>query len=247
MTTLPVVDLSITPPSSEPSFFAHLADGGGWTTQIILVNPTAAPIRGVLGFLARWPAVPSHHRRSNGRAVSIHDSRRQRAGTRNAWARRGDSKRFGARDPGGGGDDPPPAGIAVFSLTQGGITVTEAGVPASRVGASFRVFAEASGDANAPGSIQTGLAISNPSLTPAVVNLELSSFDGTGTSATRRGTVTIPAAGHFAAFLTEIPGFEDLTGFSKGMLHVTTEAAPGITVAAFAAGITKEATSSFPH
>jgi N-acetylneuraminic acid mutarotase len=39
ITTLPVVDLAVAP-VNETVLFPHFSDGGGWTTQILLVNPT---------------------------------------------------------------------------------------------------------------------------------------------------------------------------------------------------------------
>ena len=42
MTTLPVAQLAV--PTTGTLYFPHFAAGGGWTTQVILVNPTHAPI-----------------------------------------------------------------------------------------------------------------------------------------------------------------------------------------------------------
>jgi hypothetical protein len=49
MTTLPVA--SLTPAVVDTIYFPHFADGGGWTTQVILVNPTDAAISGAVQFL----------------------------------------------------------------------------------------------------------------------------------------------------------------------------------------------------
>src|SRR5205807_2820413 len=49
ITTLPVSSLSAIP-SSNVAFFPHFADGGGWTTQVVLVNPTDAPLAGSVQF-----------------------------------------------------------------------------------------------------------------------------------------------------------------------------------------------------
>src|SRR5215813_12955653 len=49
LTTLPVTDLSAAP-STAPIIFPHFAAGGGWTTQIVLVNPTDVPLTGGLEF-----------------------------------------------------------------------------------------------------------------------------------------------------------------------------------------------------
>src|SRR5207248_1477398 len=52
-----------------------------------------------------------------------------------------------------------PSGLAIFSFRNGGITVTQAGVPAVPAGTAFRLYSEAAGTAPLPGSIQTGLAV----------------------------------------------------------------------------------------
>ena len=49
VTTLPVAPLSSA--SEETVYFPHFAAGGGWVTQVILVNPTDSTITGTVGFL----------------------------------------------------------------------------------------------------------------------------------------------------------------------------------------------------
>ncbi len=48
ITTMPVADLASV--SSASTVFPHFADGGGWTTQVVLVNPSDTAISGVLRF-----------------------------------------------------------------------------------------------------------------------------------------------------------------------------------------------------
>src|SRR5207248_3070756 len=50
LTTLPVVDLSSSSASTAPGVFPHFADGAGWTTTILMVNPTDSAISGALQF-----------------------------------------------------------------------------------------------------------------------------------------------------------------------------------------------------
>ncbi len=45
MSTLPVIDTTA-PPGSGTVVVPHFADGGGWVTQILLVNPTDNPMTG---------------------------------------------------------------------------------------------------------------------------------------------------------------------------------------------------------
>src|SRR5262249_43182239 len=49
LTTLPVADL-LAAPSTAPVVFPYFAAGAGWTTQIVLVNPTDATLTGGLEF-----------------------------------------------------------------------------------------------------------------------------------------------------------------------------------------------------
>ena len=49
MTTLPVASLAST--TSDTVYFPHFADGNGWVTQVVLVNPTDRTITGTVGFL----------------------------------------------------------------------------------------------------------------------------------------------------------------------------------------------------
>jgi len=49
LTTLPVADPDLL--SSATAFFPHYADGGGWKTQFVLVNPIDEPMTGILKFV----------------------------------------------------------------------------------------------------------------------------------------------------------------------------------------------------
>ena len=50
MTTLPVAPITV--PTTDAVYFPHFAAGGGWTTQVILVNPTHALISGNVQFIS---------------------------------------------------------------------------------------------------------------------------------------------------------------------------------------------------
>ena len=52
ITTLPITDLSAPAPGGV-IYLPHYADGGGWATQIVLVNPTDAPITGTVQFFTQ--------------------------------------------------------------------------------------------------------------------------------------------------------------------------------------------------
>ena len=68
------------------------------------------------------------------------------------------------------------------------------------------------------GSIQTGLAITNPGTSSANINFALNRLDGTATGLT--GNLTVPGNGQTALFLNEIPGFASVPGPFKGVLRM---------------------------
>jgi hypothetical protein len=212
ITTLPVVDLSAAP-TSGTVVFPHFADGGGWTTQVVLVNATDNPLSGSLQFVAQsgqnlgsassYTIAPrgSFTLPTSGTASTV------QVGSVLVTPSAGSSA---------------PSGVAVFSLRNNGITVTESGVPAiTSVGTAFRLYAESSGFfANATiGSFQTGLAVVNLSSNAATVNFDLTNLNGTSASPT--GSISLPANGQAATFLDQIPGLATLPNPFEGVLRVS--------------------------
>src|SRR5262245_3927474 len=117
--------------------------------------------------------------------------------------------------------DAAPSGLVVFAFQSNGVRVPEAGVPALPSSSAFRMYAETAGnfDAQQPVSIQTGIAISNPSASNVTINFELTRLDGTSTGVS--GTAIVPATGQVATFLNQIPGFGALPNPFQGILRVT--------------------------
>ncbi len=224
MTTLPVAPLS--PPAGGTFYFPHFTDGGGWTTQVILVNPTDAPIAGNVQFFGSGSeteaADPATLTLADGRTGSEFTySIAPRSATRLETANpAGSTQQSGSvrvvADPG----SPVPSGVSVFAYERGGITVSEAGVPASTAGAAFRVYVEASGTPEQPHSVRSGIALTNTSGAPVTVLLELTDLDGTATGLPE--SLTIPASGHIARFIDEF--FPALTTPFSGILRVTSTA-----------------------
>ena len=112
-----------------------------------------------------------------------------------------------------------PFGLGIFSFIAGGITVSEAGVPALPEGSAFRVYAEASGTPGAIGSIRSGLAITNTSGSTNTVTMELTDLDGATVAAPE--ILSIPPSGQDARFLDE---FFTLPASFSGVLRVTSTA-----------------------
>ena len=219
ITTLPVAPLS--PASEETVYIPHFAAGGGWATQVILVNPTDSTITGTVGFLepgsgtiAASPVILTLDDGSTGSDFdySIPPRSSQRFTTSNPLGRV--SSGSVRATPIGG--TAAPSGLVIFSFASGGKTISEAGVPALPKGSAFRVYVEASGMPGQAGSIRSGLAITNAAATPSTVTLEVTHLDGS--LAVPATTLALPPAGQIARFLDEIISLPD--NFS-GVLRVT--------------------------
>ena len=229
MTTLPITPL-LAPPSpfsTTPTgtvYFPQFADGNGWATQVILVNPTDRMITGTLGFLGPGSdtaaAAPTILTLDDGRTGSDFD---YSIAPRSA-------QRFTTSNPPGGlavgsvratpeGGNAAPAGLVVFSFAPGEKTLSEAGVPALPKGSAFRVYVEAFGMPGQASSIRSGLAIANTEITANTVTLELTHLDGS--LAVPPTTLALPPSGQIARFLDEIFSLPD--DFS-GVVRVTSTA-----------------------
>ena len=225
MTTLPVTPLGQRGLYSG-NMIPHFASGGGWTTQIVLLNPTDTELDGQVSFIDQsgLPDVIGSESGSN-------SSFSYRVAPRSSWRLR--TSNTGALHVGSvrlsssvdGADIP--IGFLIFSFQTAGVRVSESGVPPVRPAAVSRMFVEASGQFNSgqPGSLQTGIAISNADSTiPVHVSLDLTTLDGTPRGLT--GSLDIPAGGQTAKFLTQIPGFESLPTQFQGVLRISSPGSP---------------------
>ena len=231
ITTLRVAGLS---PVSASLIIPHFADGGGWTTQLALVNPTDEPLSGFVEFLGQdQPAEPGQpvtltvDGQTASRftwSIAPRSSRQLKTsgaspGTRTGWVLITPATNSKA-----------PSGLGIFSFRDRGVTVTEAGVAAMSSAAAFRVYSETSGNlaVGEPDSIRTGIAVANPSDSPVMVTFELADERNPGTPIL--STSSIPPRGHIAMFLEQIFGFQRLRIPFKGLVRISTNAASGISV-----------------
>ena len=205
MTTLPVAPLS--PAASDTVYFPHFADGGGWATELVLVNPTDLTIAGTVGFLgpgsdttAGAPVVLTLDDGSAGAEFDYTIAPRsfRRFTTSN---RLGEVKSGSVRATPDAGSAAP-SGLVIFSYATAEKTLAEAGVPVSPEGTAFRVPVDAFGTPNQPGSIRTGLAVANTADVFNTVTLEVTRRDGT--LAASPTTLTLPPSGQAARMLDEI-------------------------------------------
>jgi len=228
ITTLPVLDTSA-PAGVGTAVLPHFADGGGitgsgWTTSVILINPTDSAMSGTVQFLDGTGASTeltvagttsdtfsySLPRRSSFKLVT--------AGGVGPTIRSGSV--WISPFPGNG----TPTSLALFSYKPEVFTISEAGVP-SNAGTAFRMYAETS-SSGAAGSIQTGIAVTNSSGSAASVTFELFKLDGTS-ALLAPVSISVPGAGQNAKFLNEI--FPTLASPFRGVLRTTTNS-PGIAV-----------------
>jgi len=225
MTTLPVADVAAS--SAAATSISHVVDGGGWTTEVLLVNSTDTAETGTLRFLS-----------SSGQAMTVSaDGQSNNQFSYSVPAR--SSRRFrtsGSSAPTAIGwvevnpatNSRTPSAAAVLIEKTSGITVSETTIQSSSATNAARVYAEASGNfgSREARSIQTGVAISNAAGTSVSATLELTNLDGTVLAAT---TLSIPARGQAGLLLGDIPGLKLSAPFT-GILWVSTPTGSALAV-----------------
>jgi len=218
MSTLPVIDTSVAA-GTGTVVLPHFADGGGWVTQILLVNPSDAAMTGTIQFT-----------NDSGSPVTVGTTTTysvpRRSSQKVATPGTAASTTAGAVRivPAGGGAVP--TALVVFSYKPLGVVVAEAGVP-TLSGTAFRTYVESSGADGQPGNIQSGIAVANNGAAAASVTFEVTNLDGSTTGLPGPVTVSVPASGHTARFLAQI--FPTVPNPFKGVLRISTTAA-GISV-----------------
>ena len=205
--TLPVVDLT-TAAGVDSVVFPHLAAGGGYTTQLLLVNETDGAIQGTVR-LKQSDGTPLVVRLGS-QNVSSFAYFLPPAGVSRVElgdpAAQSVSVGYAVVDPDAG--QVSPAGTAVFQLKSNGQLVSEAAVAATPLTTKARVFVDTVGT-------QTGLALANPSSGEVEVTLALLDRYGAWQEETKR---TLPADGHFAILATEL--FSSVTLGFTGQIEV---------------------------
>lgn len=202
---LPVV--SVTETSTERVYLPHFAAGGGWNTQIVLINPTDNPLTGIVGFIRTGtetvPATqisisvggffptPLYNYGIPAKGVNVFQTTEFTA-----------QVSVGSVQVNPTAGEVAPVAFAIFSLLNGdSVTVSEASVPAAVTGNAFRMYAEASGVPFESGSIQSGFAIRNIGFENATVNLELTDLNGTLIDTS---SLIVPSSGQVARFVDQI-------------------------------------------
>ena len=203
ITTLPVTT-NLSAAASGSVYMPHFADGGGWTTQVVLVNPTNQPLSGTVQFFGQGNASAA------GQPLTLTVQGQVAAsfpytipaqssvvlGTSGAGASITVGSVHVTPSPANGA----PSGLAIFSFKNNGVTVSQAGVPSVATSNAFRMYEIECGDY--PGQIQTGVAITNPSAVTANVMLDLTDLTGAETGMSTQ--LTIAPGGQTSHFMQEL-------------------------------------------
>jgi hypothetical protein len=220
MSTLPVIDLGATV-STGISVVPHFADGAGWTSQLLLINPTNSLLAGVLEFRDDNGAlveitIGGQARSSLSYSVPGRSFQKFATNGTSSSTTSGSVRIIPSGPPGGG---TPPIAEVIFAYRAAGITVTEAGVPAI-AGRNLRSYVELLDVADAVGDVQSALAITNNDSAAANVTLELFNLDGTPAGLTVSHEVA--ALGRKAKMLAELFPNQTLPNPFRGVLRITT-------------------------
>jgi hypothetical protein len=208
ITTTPIADL-MQSVSYSPVYFPQFADGGGYTTSLVLLNTANRTEKGTLqildnngsplvvnrvggtagsSFRYSIPAGGAFHFQTDGSPAGINVG----------WARLTPDLY-----------SPTPVGSGVFSYSPGNMLISESGIPSAVSTTNARVYVDLSGDHN------TGLAIANVDSAAASVTIHAFQNDGVTPAGTSRGPFQLTAYGHDAEFADQF-----ITGLPSGFTGV---------------------------
>ncbi len=215
ITTTPVADLTGNP-ETGPVYFPQLADGGGYTTSLLLINTTGGIERGTLRI---WdnkgqPLVVSQAGGATdssfayaipANGVFRFQTDGSPATTKVGWVQL--TPDF---------VNATPVSSGVFGYNTEGVLVSESGVPVAAATTHARIYVDLSDNHN------TGLALVNVSGTTASITVRAYGKNGTTPVGTSKPLEPMPVNGHIAAFADEfVAGLP--AGFT-GILDVSSAA-----------------------
>ena len=211
LTTMPIADLT-RPPGSLPLSFPQFVDGGGYLTTLILLNTSSAVETGRLAFFGDSGA-PLVVSQVGGNRDSTFAYTIQPAGVfvfETDGSTADASVGFAQLTP--DANNSSPVGAGVFSFSQGGIRVTESGVPSATPTTRARLYIDQSG------SHSTGLAMASPANSGVRVALKAFQMDGS-TPAGQSAWVNLNDNGHTARFVSQL--ISELPTDFRGVLDIS--------------------------
>ncbi len=207
MTTTPVADLR-NPPSSGSLYFPQFADGGGYSTSLVLLNTSDDTEIGNLHILDDY-GMPLIVKPEGGAADSVFryaippggafrfQTDGSPAGAKIGWVRLTPVY------------NQTPVGSGVFSYNPGNILVSESGIPGVTSTTRARIYVDLSRNHN------TGLAIANVDSTPASIEIKAFRTDGSTAAGTSMGPLQLAVGGHDARFADQF-----IAGLPQGFTGV---------------------------
>jgi hypothetical protein len=228
ITTLPVTSLSAS--GGATSYLPHFADGGGWSTQVVLVNSSDSPTTGNVQFFSQGTGGVTGTAGTpltltvEGQAAAIFPysiPARSSVRLRTAGLGSGPIAVGSVRVASSSGT--PATALAIFTYRTNGVTVSEAGVPSVTPSTAFRMYEYDCGDYR--GQIQTGIAITNPGGAATTVTVELTEL--WGASAGMTTTLNVPGNGQVAKFMMEL--FPNLPYPFHGVARISSPSAIAVT------------------
>ena len=219
LTTTPIADLT-KPLDGTPLYFPQFVDGGGYLTMLIFLNTSDAIETGKLALFDDTGAALHVNQVGGTRdaaftyaiqpgGVFVFQTDGSPADARVGWARLIPDANMSS-----------PVGAGIFSFTQGGIRVTESGVPAATPTTHARIYVDQSG------YHATGLAVANPGGSGLGVNLKAYHSDGSAVAEEGEGSLSLNADGHTARFVSQV-----ISGLPAGFAGVLDISSPSPFVA----------------
>ncbi len=210
-TTTPVADLTQAP-NSDPVYFAQFADGGGYTSSLILLNTSDAAETGVLQILDDYGA-PLVVNQVGGSSGSTFNYSIPAGGV---FLLRTDGSPEVANvgwvtlTPDYGTSSP--VGAGVFGYNPDNFLIMESGIPSAVLTTHARIYVDLSGRHN------TGLAVANPTLMNSSLTITAFQSDGKTEIGTSGGPLELASMGHAARFADQL--VDALPAGFKGVLDI---------------------------
>jgi lysyl endopeptidase len=211
-TTTPVADLTQSL-RYTPVYFPQFADGGGYTTSLVLLNTSDVAEEGTLQILDD-EGLPLVVNQVGGTADS---SFRYLIPSNGTFRFQTDGIPTTAKvgwirlipDPG----DATPMGSGIFGYNPGSILHSESGIPAVAAITHARIYVDLSENYN------TGLALANVGETSASITINAFLNDGITPAGNSKGSLELSGNGHRARFANEL--VSDLAAGFTGVLDIS--------------------------
>jgi hypothetical protein len=229
MSNLPVFSTS---PSSD-QLIPFFVDGAGWSSQIVLTNPSEETLTGTVQFYGSGSpgveAVPMNLTVNGVAGTSFpysippHSISRLATGGTSASALRSGSVKITPFIPNPFTGRVPHL-LGVVSQRIGNVTVSETSVLADPTGYAFRSYVEYSGPATAQGQTVSTLAVTNTTSIQGSLVFDLTTLDGTPVGSPQ--SLALPAYGTVAKFVSDI--FPGLPNNFRGILKISSTTPVGL-------------------